>query len=139
MVTDAFKFAQTGSRSNSGLTVHLTGTPVPTFESGEVASSLMGQALKLTCPGWVYLNASDSSLGFSGNSTNVDSFTVGFYVKDVYNGNFVLSEIVSPNFNPANDVGYWGAFRTNFRYPEVNQFYFVISNSACIADARIFE
>ncbi len=100
----------------------------------------MGQALKITQPGWTYLDVSDDSLSFTGNTNNLESFTVGFYVKGVSLHNFVWAEIIPHNFNPSTDyAGFLSTHRFAYRLTAISAFELDYNNGACNAVNRVYN
>ena len=79
MATNAFGITQTGHRTLTNLTVKYRKIPPASFAVDIPFPMAGSKALYTTGVGYVYIDVTDNSLGFTGNSTRVGSFTMSFY------------------------------------------------------------
>ena len=106
LVTDKFGFFHTGKRSLPGLTIAIQGSPLPTFESHQCNSILYGQGIHINQTGYVYLDVSGDDLNFGGNSTIMDSFTLGYYLYIPLSKNVNFMQIIIHSFTGLFDWKY---------------------------------
>ena len=79
LATYKFGITQTGSRLLNDLKVSWKGNGEGTYQSGEKNSDLFGEAVQAAYDGSLYIDVSDDSLSFTGNSTTLEAFTMGAY------------------------------------------------------------
>ena len=78
LATDKFQITQTGSRILTGLQVTWKGA-IGTYHSGKKNSEILGEAFQAGAGGALYIDVSDDSLSFTGNSNDLGAFTMGMY------------------------------------------------------------